>query len=356
MIFQVISEILPRPIEGIKKLTGRFPALTRTLVLVATYAVWTSVFRLFCLTFTTYLVVASSGLGKIDGTGARLEEINEAYGSIELIALGIGSVLFVLGMKLIWPERVPGIRELFSRARIERSLARGLLQGAALAGGLLALFIALGDYRYLGTFLEYDENPLLGLGGALLKAASLFALVLSEEILFRHVILQSLRGRPPRPKPDFIPDAPVVSVAPPGGAVLLTALLYTAIKLIQLDPGWMQGLSLFLMAVALGRRVLADEDFSEGAGFWAAILIAFHPLLGLPVFGNDAASGLALVKYQPGDHGHGALLRRLLTGGPGGPLASLGFQIILTFDILRGSPFNFHIFRLFNYKERKRGS
>jgi hypothetical protein len=74
-----------------------------------------------------------------------------------------------------------------------------------------------------------------------------------------------------------------------------------------------------------------------GAGFWAALLVVFHPLLGLPVFGNDF-SGLFLVKYQalPGEQEGTISTLRFLSGGPGGPISAFALQLLLLLDIARG--------------------
>jgi hypothetical protein len=124
--------------------------------------------------------------------------------------------------------------------------------------------------------------------------------------------------------------------------------MFVGMKFYQFDLGWMQALSLFLVAFTLGIRALST-DFTLSAGFWAAVLIVFQALLSLPILGNEF-SGLILIKYQSlapeapaealglggTESSYGETLR-FITGGPGGPLASLTFQLLILLDIVRGT-------------------
>jgi len=149
-----------------------------------------------------------------------------------------------------------------------------------------------------------------------------------EEILFRHDILTRFAGRLPRL-----------------AAITATSVLYCAVKRLQFDLGIMQLWTLFLVSTVLGLKALKEGGYHHGAGFWSALLVLFHALLGLPVFGNEFA-GLLLIKYAGplGETGHwfraiweGTDMRTtvFLTGGLGGPLSSFALQFLLFLQILR---------------------
>src|SRR4051812_46493925 len=98
--FAVIYDSVAGAAAGIKKLTERsLPRLARGLGLVAAYAAWVTVFRLLCLTLITYSVISSGG-----DRSSRFEEINEAYGAVEFVVIGLGSVLFLLLLRLVHPD------------------------------------------------------------------------------------------------------------------------------------------------------------------------------------------------------------------------------------------------------------
>jgi hypothetical protein len=143
------------------------------------------------------------------------------------------------------------------------------------------------------------------------------AMAYSEEFLFRHKILNYLR----RHMPDHY-------------AAALTALAYVGIKALQFDLGLMHLFSLFLLSLTLAVRAVGEGDFVRGAGFWSGLLIVFHPLLSLPILGNDF-QGILLVKYQELAENDNAIFR-FLTGGYGGPLSSFGLQLLLLLDLGQG--------------------
>jgi hypothetical protein len=94
--------------------------------------------------------------------------------------------------------------------------------------------------------------------------------------------------------------------------------------------------TLFLASLALFTRSISEGDFTRGAGFWAAILIVFHPLLSLPILGNEF-SGALLIKYESVASAvdTASATHRFLTGGLGGPISSFAFQLVLILDIVR---------------------
>ena len=190
-----------------------------------------------------------------------------------------------------------------------------------------------GNYRYLGFFMQMDEAPFAVIT-VLVRIAALGAFAYCEEFLFRQKItrdiLKQIRGNRPTHSDGSLVTAGVVSI------------LYCGIKVLQFDLGIMQLFTLFLISLSLSMQTFIEGDFGRGAGFWAALLIVFQPLLSLPALGGDF-SGLFLVKYQPATPDGPDGLMRFLTGGAGGPLSSFALQLLLALSIARG---------IFVYKKR----
>lgn len=336
-------------IHSIKKLTLRFPGLSKALLMIVSYVGWTLIFRILSLTFITYFVM-SEGVGSGGGADvSKLEEVNEALATSQSVMSALSALGFIFILDLFYKQYQiltgnPSHTkiEFFSAQRFEKQFTPGFLHGAVLAAGVALAFLLSGIYRYLGFFVQTDNAPMAA-ASLVLRSISFIVFVYCEEYIFRHwifkklsITLHPLRSR--YPLNEFWSSM---------SAVVLSGVFYVCLKLLQFDLGWMQALTLLLISVSLGMRALATGDFIQGAGFWAAILIVFQVLLSLPVFGQDF-SGLFLLKYQaaalpsatnlkefwPTDSSSGETLR-WITGGAGGPLASLAFQILLILDLTR---------------------
>jgi hypothetical protein len=293
--------------------------LARAAGYLLAYAGWILVFRMLVLTFLTYFLTAS-------GKHPRFEDISESFGANELTIMGLGALLFVLILHAFYPLTSTTRAEVFTPARLEKYFVPGFAHGATLAAGVTLAFVLSGHYRYLGSFIQFDEAPLAGLT-VLVRILALGVFAYCEEYVFRHKISRYImsqlgHGRDPS-RTATLP----VRLATAG----VVATLYCGVKLLQFDLGVMQLATLFLISLALSMRAFADGDFARGAGFWAAMLIVFQPLLSLPALGGDFA-GIVLIKYQ----GSSPEVARVLTGGAGGPLSSLALQLLLAWDIARG--------------------
>jgi hypothetical protein len=302
---------------------GRFPkGIAQAAAYIAGYAVWILSFRLVVLTLITYSMMSP---------GSHFQEISDAYGANELMIMGLGSFLFVVLLRVLAPLTLITTDEIFTPHRFEKRFAPGFLRGAVLASSIVAAFLLSGLYRYWGFFIQPEEGA-LAFGSVLLRVLALVALAYSEEFVFRYRIMNLLRRH--------LPDIQAAGV---------TAVAFCLVKLVQFDLGLMHVATLLLVSVALAIRAVADGDFAKGAGYWAGVLIVFHPLLGLPILGNDF-QGVLLVKYQAaapaGFAATGAAIAasgagdsatsRFLTGGMGGPLSSFALQLLLVIDIVQG--------------------
>jgi hypothetical protein len=313
----------------------------------AGYAIWIAAFKFISLTFITYFVLTTAT------HGARFEDVNDAYGASALPTFALCSLSFVLLERLLHPLRPnAAAKELFTPQRFEKRFLPGFLHGGVLASGVILAFLFSGIYRYLGFFVHFDEAP-FALASIVLRVASVGVLAYCEEYIFRGKILKKILAD----SDSRTVSTSLLATNPQAdqstrqlAAVGAVSLLYLIAKLIQfapgLDLGWMSGITVVLISVNLGVRACVDRDFTYGAGFWAAVLIVFHPLMSLPIFGSEFA-GLILIKYQAATTltglggGDVALLAsdttRFFTGGAGGPLAAFAFQILMAFDIARNA-------------------
>jgi hypothetical protein len=288
--------------------------LFKSLGFVCIYAIWVISVRFLALTIITYFTISPN---------SHFQDINDAFSSNEVGLMGLSAVLFLFLLQQLNPVTAISREEIITQEQIEKNFLPGFVRGAGLAGFITLIFVLAGVYRYLGYFIQLDEAP-LELANVLLRMTALGSLAYCEEFIFRYKLSKQLQER--------LPDIVVAN---------WIAFLYCGIKILQFDLGWMHILTLYLVSVALFYRSRNGEAFSRGAGIWAAVLIIFHPLLSLPIFGNNF-SGMLLVKYSSSHPefklgSNSQTLVRLVTGGAGGPISSLTFQIILIIDIARSA-------------------
>lgn len=299
------------------------------LLLFIGYLSWSFCFRLIVLTLVTYALMSSQ---------SRLEDIGETFRANEVLMSTVSSVGFVALLILLYPLTSTHASDLLRLRTFKTHFSPGLVRGLILGLGLVLAFTLPGFYQYLGFFVQSDETLFAGVNVGL-KMLVIITFVYSEEFLFRQKMLGYIRHR-------FSAFA----------AVCLTGCLYCAVKWYQFDLSFAQMFTLFLISLVLGLKALTDQSFYYGAGFWAGLLIAFHPVSGLSIYGNDF-SGIFFLKYQndftPALGEASAALQssffavqnlgnkvdpqiaQLLTGGMEGPLASIALQTLLAFQVIR---------------------
>jgi hypothetical protein len=284
---------------------GLSEKIKKRVPILAAYAAWILILRLLCLSFVVYFLTRQ-------GRSATFEEINESFSNNEIIFIGLSSGLFLLLLKGLAPliDRSGSLD--FSYRELASSYLPGFLQGAALATSIVLGFLLVGTLRFVGFFVQIEDTPLVILG-IICRIGAFLAIGLCEEYIFRS---EPLSG-PHEPQRVF-------------GRILTVALVYCVVKLAQFQLSWMHCLTLFLFSTALSIRRLTEKSFWSGAGFWSGVLIVFHPIFSLPVFGSDF-SGIFLLKYQSQ-----TAIPSVISGGPGGPLSSVAFQAILLIEIARG--------------------
>jgi hypothetical protein len=284
--------------------------MRRAALVISLYATWTVVLRLALLSLLTYFLIPSH---------PRLHDISEAFSANEILIAALSSTLFIALLLALFPLTSSAPSDFFRPSRFEKFFIRGWIQGSLFALALTVAMLFTGYYRYVGFLVQVDEG-LLVIGTVLLRILALVALVYVEEFLFRKKMLSYLSK---------------IKTLPAWAAILLTAAAYCGVKTLQFDLGWMHLGSLFLVSILLAVRTQRYGDFLNGAGFWAATLVVFHALFGLPLFGNEF-SGLMLIKYQRDVAAtvteNSTVL--FLTGGVGGPLSSFAFQGLILIQII----------------------
>lgn len=280
----------------------------RSVLLLAGYGLWLLISRALSLSLVVYFLTRQ-------GRSASFEEINEAFSNHQIIFAGASSALFLIFMRGIAPLLGREQELNFSWREMRTDYLPAFFQGFVLATSMVAAFLLLGTYRFVGFFVQIEDSFLAVLGIAA-RMGALLAIALCEESIFRSDKMST-------------PFNPI--------RILLIAVIYCVVKLAQFDLSWMHFATLFLFSVSLSVRRMTERSFLGCAGFWSALLIAFQPVFSLPVFGSDF-SGLIMLKYQyqPMLGRLASHLNPMISGGAGGPLSSIGLQLILLIEIVRG--------------------
>lgn len=277
------------------------------MTLLFSYLCWVTVVKFLALTLVTYFSAHSSH--------GRFQDINDLLTSNQITLVGFSTLLFLLFIHKLNPQEPSSFKKLIQQQHIEKEFFPGFIQGTIASSGFIILFLATGVYRYLGCLTSFDEAPFEVLN-ALLRITSLILWIYFEEFIFRNQLTESLQKK----NSKFFSS--------PLACSLWTALFYCLVKVLQFDLGWNHLLSFFLVSIMLSFRFFRTQQFAKGAGLWSAYLIVFHPLFSLPILGIPF-NGVILIKQEilniPGI--------RFLSGGQGGPLSSIFFQIILIGDL-----------------------
>ncbi len=287
-----------------KKVLLKYHWLYKPLSFIGLYGLWILIFRLLTLTFITYFIISPS---------SHFQDISDAFSSNEVSLMGLAAFLFVGLLCSLYPLTSTRRIEIINQDHAEREFLPGFIRGAFLASGLILFFILSGAYHYLGYFIQIGE--VADVGNIIFRIIALSALSYCEEFIFHYKIATQLNNH-----------------LPAFASAHLIAFLYCAIKILQFDLGIMHLFTLYLISISLFYRIQNGGKFSRTAGFWAGILIIFNPLLSLPIFGSEF-QGILWFKYQNTEPG--TSLARILTGGVGGPISSLAFQLLLIIDIAR---------------------
>lgn len=256
-----------------------------------------------------------------DEVSNHLSQLHDWIDYWDFYWIGFSAMSMIVFYQSAFPiENQTRFVQLFDPQKIEKTYFPNFLRGYFVAGFVVLILILMGYYQYLGYYIPSEDkmNSFLGIGFRILM---LLCFVYGEEFLFREKWLSYF--------PAHLPF---------WGVAHVLALFYCLIKAVQFELSWLQLTSLYLISLCLSYRRKTSTHFTQNAGYWAAILIVFHTILSLPIFGKSF-SGVFLIKCLPfsGDFNWNSqeTLIRWMTGGAGGPLSSLLFQLILILEILR---------------------
>ena len=289
--------------------------ILKSAIALGTLGAWTAFFRLLAMTLVTAMLISPD---------TRFSQITDAFASIELIVSGLGMLTLIILSRALNPLAHPRYDDLISTWRFEKRFLPGFAVGGALALIWTLALVAGGTANWVGSNLSY-EDAALTLTNTTLRTLAILFLVWCDEFFFRNSI-----------------QAPLQKSLRTEWAVLVTAIAFSTTKLIQFDLGRAQWLTLTLVSLNLGLRNLKDGDFGRPAGIWTGFLVLLHPVLSLPVLGNDI-QGLFLVKTfsAPINPQVGAptlldpsSLGRWISGGLGGPLSSPALQLLILLDTI----------------------
>lgn len=233
--------------------------------------------------------------------------------------IGWSGFLFLFFLKISHPQ-LQNSQDLFHLHFLEKYYFSSFLKAYLTGSGIIFFLLLLGYYQYAGYALQKEDTS-WSLLSILLRTFTLLIFVYTEEFIFREKIRKNL------------------SHWPLTLSIQLTALLYCGVKAIQFQLSWTQLFSLYLVSLFLSYQREKTNHFTHNAGYWAAILILYHVILSLPVLGQSF-SGVFLIQYAiPREEENvsffGKTLLQWLTGGAGGPLSSLIFQILLVVEIFK---------------------
>lgn len=270
------------------------------------YAAISQVAHTFLYTIVAYMVSLSTKTGpEFSNT------VNEISSQYLLFATALGAVALVFtlwqadrALYRVIPFWNDAHRPLWQLDRVRKEeFLRGLSSGALAAFSYLIFFTAAGQLGYLGIYItSMIGTPIFPL--FFLDAASLLALLVCEEYLFRHKILRNL-----------------LTDLPPSAAIVLTACLQILVRHLQFQLDLLDYVNLFLLNLALGFFFVKSGKCQRGLGFLLAFLCLLHNCGGLLLWGNESPS---FFLFKPD-----ARSSPLLTGGQSGVLSGAGISIIL---------------------------
>jgi hypothetical protein len=270
------------------------------------YALWIKIIHFFSLTVITFFHASST---------ANLQDIAETLRSNGIHNAVFSAFSFVCGISLLKPWASEK-NILLSLAECKKHFFPSWLQGAFLAFGLIGGLLLSHHYQYLEFFTQLESTPEeapIALASILTRVFVLFVFCYCETYFFFH----KLKTCFPQETSPWITGSCIISA-------------YCGMKYLQFDLGILQGISFFSMGIALFFR--SQTHILQASGFLTGILVIFHPLCSLPIFGNEC-SGLFLLQMQP--LGSVAPWVRSFVGESEGPFSGLLFPILLVFDTIK---------------------
>lgn len=277
--------------------------------LVVFYLLVSELAQTLLYTIVAYIVTAA---GK-EGTDFS-NTVNEIAGQYLFVSFAIGALIVTittwLGDKALYRHKSfwnDSRKPIWQLDRITKEeFFRGIASGFIVAAIYLLIFTASKQVSYLGIYITSTfGTPVFPL--FFMDLVALVALVVCEEYIFRHKILNHFMRR-------MGPDM----------SIILTSALYILAKHLQFHLMGLDYLNLICLNFTVGFFFVKTKKVHRGLGFLAALFGCIHPLAGLPLWGSESPSFFLFKNTQRASE--------ILSGGAAGPLAGLGlFSIILVF-------------------------
>lgn len=295
------------------------PALRSQLwnaaLVLASYWLWLFLFHLVGMSLITY--------GMLDSNPGVQEIADQYFASFWTIQgwASLGFFLLLWGFSVVNPT---GWSEMTASVWKSEVLPT-FLKSAAAAAAFLTLLMVVSPFLNLGPGFSWTDAPWTALGW-LARSTAWIGWALGDELVFRKLLLSRVRKllRHLHPRGHSISD--ILAVA------LVTAIgVFT--RAWRQHLGWSQTLTLTLLGLVLGLRVIKGRSYLTGAALVAGFAWVFQSLFGLPLLGHDGI-GIWIIKF-PSSIDDSLSWLRLLSGGAGGPASSALLQLFLAGTVLR---------------------
>ncbi|MBU6376117.1 MAG: hypothetical protein KGQ59_08990 [Bdellovibrionales bacterium] len=254
-----------------------------------------------------------------------VQEIADQYFVNFWTIQGWGSLsFFLLTWGLSMSNPVPWLE--MTRSFWISNVLPAFLKATVASAAFICALIFVAPSQYLGPGFSWTDAPWTVFNW-LLRSFAWWGWALGDELVFRKLLLSRLIriGH----SSSFS-----LSLSKYSGwiAVAIVTALWVITRTWNQDLGLSQTLTLVLLGLLLGARVLDGRHYLVGAAFLAAAAWVFQSLFSLPLFGHEFP-GIWIVKFSSvvGE----SLWPRLLSGGAGGPLASALLQLFLLLSVVR---------------------
>lgn len=270
------------------------------------------------LAHTLLLTIVTSIVLMTGQSGQELSNsVNEISSQYVLTSYALAALLTAitiwLGDKALysheyfWAEERKKIWQLERKCRQE--LYRGMSSGTMAALLVIIILLSTGQINYLGVYITSTfGSPVFPI--FLTNLFSIFLLLICDEFIFRHKLLQMF-----------------FRVLPEPFAIAATTALYVLLKWIQFPLQSMDIVNLSLLSTILGFFYAKNRKAHRGLGFIISMTVLLHPIAGLPLWSQTSPSFFLLK--------HTAKSSDWMTGGNAGPMASIALcSMLLLFSVV----------------------
>jgi hypothetical protein len=276
--------------------------LLSCLLLLVGYWLWLFLFHLVGMSLVTY--------GMLDSAPGVQEIADQYFANFWTIQGWASLAYFFLSWGLSVSNPMPWNEMNRSYWKIEVGPAFARSAGASII--FILVLMAITPYQYLGPGFSWTDGP-WGVLNWVTRSIAWWGWALGDELVFRNRLLNRLRQLPVR-RPEL-------------SSVIITTALWVLTRSWHQQLGWSQTLTLTLLGLVLGFRIIRGRHYLGGAAMLAASTWAFQAIFSLPLLGHEHP-GIWMIKF-PSSSADSYSWLRLVSGGAGGPAASALLQLFL---------------------------